>query len=173
MKIISTLKKTTIDTPLGAVVTLADDQSLYLLEFADSKNLVRKIRQIEKQDYAVVSGSTVITERLEQELASYFKGTSREFNTPLRFSGSVFQQSVIKQLLHVGYGETCSYSQLAQLLDKPGAVRAVAAANASNPLAIVVPCHRVVGLDGKLRGYSGGLERKAWLLDLEKQIAST
>jgi methylated-DNA-[protein]-cysteine S-methyltransferase len=101
------------------------------------------------------------------QLAAYFEGERKEFDLPLRLDGPPFSQAVWAKLREVGFGETVSYGWIAGCIGAPKAVRAVGAANGRNPVAIIVPCHRVVGSDGKLTGYGGGLERKAWLLDFE------
>jgi methylated-DNA-[protein]-cysteine S-methyltransferase len=102
-----------------------------------------------------------------RQLRAYFAGTLREFSLPLDLQGSEFQLSVWRELLTIPYGETRSYQEIACLLDKPRAVRAVGAANGANPVAIVVPCHRVIGSGGSLVGYGGGLPLKKRLLELE------
>lgn len=104
---------------------------------------------------------------VREQLSAYFDGERKEFDVPLRLEGPPFSQAVWTKLREVGFGETVSYGWLAASVGAPKAVRAVGAANGRNPVAIIVPCHRVVGSDGKLTGYGGGLERKAWLLDLE------
>jgi methylated-DNA-[protein]-cysteine S-methyltransferase len=99
-----------------------------------------------------------------RQLSEYFAGTRREFDLPLRMRGTVFQQRVWRELTEIPYGRTWSYGELAKRIDNPSASRAVGLANGSNPISIVVPCHRVIGADGSLTGYGGGLERKRWLL---------
>jgi methylated-DNA-[protein]-cysteine S-methyltransferase len=99
-----------------------------------------------------------------RQLAEYFLGSRRDFDVPLSFEGTEFQQRVWRMLTTIHYGETCSYGDLARRLDNPGASRAVGLANGRNPISIIVPCHRVIGADGSLTGYGGGLERKRWLL---------
>jgi methylated-DNA-[protein]-cysteine S-methyltransferase len=104
-----------------------------------------------------------------RQLAEYFAGTRRAFDLPLAPEGTPFQQRVWRALLAISYGETCSYADIARVIDAPvGAARAVGAANGANPIAIVVPCHRVIGASGKLVGYGGGLPTKAWLLAHER-----
>jgi methylated-DNA-[protein]-cysteine S-methyltransferase len=98
------------------------------------------------------------------QLCEYFAGTRREFDLPLRMQGTEFQRRVWRSLTEIRYGETWSYGQLARRIDNPHASRAVGLANGSNPIAIVVPCHRVIGADGSLTGFGGGIERKRWLL---------
>jgi methylated-DNA-[protein]-cysteine S-methyltransferase len=103
-----------------------------------------------------------------RQLAAYFAGALRRFDLPLAPAGTPFQQTVWRALLDIPYGETVSYGELARRIGRPAAVRAVGAANGQNPLAIVVPCHRVIGSDGRLVGYGGGLPAKIALLDLER-----
>lgn len=104
----------------------------------------------------------------EEQLTEYFAGVRREFDLPLAPKGTPFQQAVWAQLLQIPYGESCTYGQLAAALGKPSASRAVGNACRSNPLAILIPCHRVVGANGRLTGYAGGLDVKEYLLELER-----
>ena len=99
-----------------------------------------------------------------RQLTEYFEGTRREFDLPLRLHGTAFQTRVWRELTEIPYGQTWSYGQLARRIDKPSASRAVGLANGRNPISILVPCHRVIGADGSLTGYGGGIERKQWLL---------
>jgi len=99
-----------------------------------------------------------------RQLSEYFAGSRREFDLPLSLQGTVFQTRVWRLLGEIRYGETWSYGDLAKRLDNPGASRAVGLANGRNPISIIVPCHRVIGADGSLTGYGGGVERKRWLL---------
>ena len=113
----------------------------------------------------------IVPEILEDavyQLREYFDGTRREFSLKLQFLGTPFQRTVWKQLTHIPYGKTISYLELSEQLGDPKAVRAVASANGKNPFWVIVPCHRVVGSDGSLTGYAGGLHRKKWLLDHEQ-----
>jgi methylated-DNA-[protein]-cysteine S-methyltransferase len=107
------------------------------------------------------------------QLAAYFRGELREFQLPLDFEGTDFQKRVWRQLLTIPYGQTRSYTQIAQTIGSPNAVRAVGAANGANPIAIVVPCHRVIGASGKLVGYGGGLPLKKRLLELEGVVSGS
>lgn len=111
--------------------------------------------------------------QLRCQLDEYFAGERREFELRLRFAGSEFRRRVWEALRSIPFGETRSYGQLAAGIGSPGAARAVGLANGRNPFAIVVPCHRVLGADGKLVGYGGGLERKRWLLDHERRLTRT
>lgn len=113
--------------------------------------------------------SDPLLDRAEQQLGEYFAGERREFDLPLASDGTTFQQLVWAELQRIPYGETASYGDIARRLGyEPGVSRAVGAANGANPIPVVVPCHRVIGSDGSLTGYAGGLERKRTLLDLER-----
>jgi AraC family transcriptional regulator of adaptative response/methylated-DNA-[protein]-cysteine methyltransferase len=167
------LSATWLDTPLGAMVAVADENGLYLLEFVDRRGLEREIERLRARTKAgIVPGRTAPIERIETELAAYFDGRLARFETPLVRIGSPFQNAVWDALLAIPPGETRSYSALARAVGRPQAVRAAAAANGANPLAIVVPCHRAISADGALGGYGGGLARKQWLLDHEKRMAT-
>lgn len=156
-------------TPLGPMVAGATERGVCLLEFSDRRMLERQLRSLQaKLRCALVPGTTPLLEQLEHELAEYFAGRRRVFTVPLQMVGSPFQQDVWRVLLEIPYGETRSYGQQAALIGRPEAVRAVARANGDNRIAIVIPCHRVVGSDGRLTGYGGGLWRKQRLLDLER-----
>lgn len=164
------LKADWLETPLGPMLALADDHALHLLEFTDRRGLEREIETLRsRHGAAILPGQTAVTERLKDELRSYFSGTLKTFQTPLHVYGSAFQQDVMQALQAIPYGETCSYKDQAEHMGRPGSVRAIARANGMNQIAIVIPCHRVIGADGKLTGYSGGLIRKEWLLEHEKR----
>jgi methylated-DNA-[protein]-cysteine S-methyltransferase len=107
-----------------------------------------------------------------RQLQAYFEGRLHEFDLPLQPQGTEFQRSVWRALLEIPYGRTMSYGQIAALIGKPDKARAVGAANGSNPIAIIIPCHRVIGSTGDLVGYGGGLNRKRWLLELESGAAT-
>jgi methylated-DNA-[protein]-cysteine S-methyltransferase len=107
-------------------------------------------------------------QRVRQQLEQYFAGERRTFDVPLAPDGTDFQRAVWHALTTIPYGTTCAYSDIAQRVDHPRAVRAVGAANGANPIPIIIPCHRVIGLDGSLTGFGGGIETKRWLLDLER-----
>lgn len=106
------------------------------------------------------------------QLAAYFSGTRREFDLPLAPAGTEFQRRVWNALLEIPYGETWSYGELAARIGSPGAARAVGLANGRNPISVIVPCHRVIGADGSLTGYGGGMDRKRILLDLEAGVST-
>jgi methylated-DNA-[protein]-cysteine S-methyltransferase len=110
---------------------------------------------------------------VRKQLAEYFAGERREFDVPLKLAGTPFQQSVWQELVRIPFGETISYGELARRVGKPEASRAVGNANGRNPISILVPCHRVIGSDGKLTGYAGGVDRKKWLLAWERRAKGT
>ena len=161
-----------IETPMGRMITIADDNALFLLEFTNRKNMRRQFDRLRKvQTRAILPGRTNITEQIEAELGLYFKGALSDFKTPLATSGTDFQRQTWDALQTIPHGETRSYAQLAEMIGKPAAVRAVASANANNGLALIIPCHRVIAKNGGLGGYAGGLPRKRQLLDLEAKEA--
>lgn len=153
------------DTPIGPLLLVADEDGLSMV------GLPRGGRRAAPPP----PGSTHDRSRLgaaKQQFVAYFDGTLRDFDLTLNARGSPFQHQVWDALCTIGYGETVSYAEIARRIGKPRAVRAVGAANGANPLAIVVPCHRVIGADGSLTGYGGGLPAKRFLLDLERRQAS-
>ncbi len=158
-----------LTTPIGPMFVLASEQGICLLEFVERKMLETEFRDLQKRLNAIIlTGENEHTRQLKRELAEYFAGTRQKFDVPLHHPGTDFQQSVWRELQNIPYGTARSYQTQAQILQKPKAVRAVATANGCNRIAIVIPCHRVIGKDGQLRGYAGGLERKRWLLEHEK-----
>lgn len=164
-----TLKQMHIPTPLGTMVAIADEQYLYLLEFVDRKNFEENIAALCKQtDATILAGTTAPLTSIAKELELYFAGQLTTFTTPIFLSGSSFTQRVWQELQKIPFGQTRSYAQLACAIDNPKAFRAVARANSMNRLAIIVPCHRVINTDGKLGGYSAGVQRKQVLLVHEK-----
>ena len=163
------LKAVWIDTMLGPMIAIGDEQALYLLEFADRRGLEREVERLrQKTKRAIIPGYCKPLQLIEQELQAYFKGTLTVFTTPLFFLGTLFQQRVWQELQQIPFGETRSYTAMAVAIQHPAAIRAVGHANGSNQLAIIVPCHRVININGDLTGYAGGLARKKWLLEHEK-----
>lgn len=145
-----------------------------LIEFADQEHIELQISRISKAfKVTLLEGENPHFDTLRQQLKEYFKGECKEFNIPLDLVGTDFQKKVWKSLIEIPYGSTISYGEQAKLIGKPKAVRAVANANAKNKVSIILPCHRVIGADGKLTGYGGGLWRKEKLLELEKQHSVT
>lgn len=133
-----------------------------LVEIGGAPDGVTSLLFVERRREAVASDALV--EEAVKQVREYFLGSRREFDLPLALSGTEFQRLVWRQLLTVAFGRTASYGDIAGALGKPRAVRAVGAANGQNPISIIVPCHRIVGSDGRLVGYGGGLWRKEWLL---------
>lgn len=159
---------TRIPTPLGPMLAGATDDELCLLEFCDRPMLPTQLERVRRyHDAVLVPGETRVTSKTASQLEAYFEGRLREFELPLALRGTEFQVAVWRELLTIPFGETRSYGEQAQRIGRPGALRAVGKTNGDNRLAIVVPCHRVIGADGKLTGYGGGLWRKQRLLELE------
>lgn len=160
---------TRIETDLGTMIACATDKGVCLLEFSDRKGLETELKQLAKYHNAnIVQGQNKYFKQLKEELDAYFDGRLKEFKVPLDISGTDFQKQVWQALVEIPYGTTSSYLRQAEVLGKPSSVRAVANANGMNKIAIIIPCHRVVGSDGSLTGYAGGLWRKRKLIDLEK-----
>ncbi len=155
-------------SPLGQLIIVGDEDAVCMVEFCDRRNFEKQMQSLRKYYGAeIASGETAPMRAMRGELEKYFAGELRSFSTPIKFAGSPLQQCVWAALLAVPYAETRSYAHLARAIERPTAVRAVARAVGENRLAIVLPCHRIVGADGRLTGYSGGLTRKRFLLDLE------
>ena len=160
-----------LETPLGAMIAVADARALYLLEFFDRKGLPNELKRLQAKRGAIGIGCYAATEQIEAELCDYFSGRFTGFETPVAQLGSDFTRSVWNALRDIPLGETRSYGDIAKLVGRPSASRAVARANGANPIAIVIPCHRVIGADGSLTGYGGGRWRKQWLIDHERKYA--
>ncbi len=156
-------------TPLGPMFAGATERGLCLLEFTDRKMLETELKDLCKRLNAVIlPGKNTHLDQAESELTEYFDGKRRQFTVALDAPGTAFQKEVWNKLLEIPYGETYSYKKQAMKIGNPKAVRAVASANGHNRISIIIPCHRVIGADGSLTGYGGGLHRKKWLLDFEK-----
>ncbi len=165
-----TLKACWIDTPLGPMLAVADDEALCLLEFIDRRGLEKEIERLRKKTkLPIIPGKSNPTQQIEKELREYFAGINQEFKTPLLLLGSPFQKRVWEELQKIPSGETRSYAEIAKAIGKPSAFRAVALANGANQIAIVIPCHRVINSNGDLGGYGGGIKRKEWLLKHERK----
>ena len=163
------LKAALLDTPLGPMLAVVNDRAVVQLEFADRRGLEASYAQMKKRfGTAVVPGENSVTKQLRAELAEYFEGARSRFSVAFELRGTEFQEKVWRELMRIPHGETRSYLEVAKAVGKPGAVRAVARANATNRLYLLVPCHRVIAHDGKLSGYGGGLARKHRLLELER-----
>ena len=159
---------TRIETPLGTMFAGAVEEGICLLEFTDRKMLVTELKSLSKSLNAnIIQGTNHHFDLLKQQLEEYFDGKRKEFTVPLFTVGTEFQKSVWKELQTIPYGSTRSYLGQATAMGKSSSVRAVANANGMNRIAIIIPCHRVIGEDGSPTGYGGGIWRKKWLLDLE------
>lgn len=145
--------RTTFNSPVGKILIIESDNSIVGVHFYDN---------------AEFCDDTPLLRETIKQLDEYFRGSRREFSVPLRAKGSEFQQSVWQALTDIPFGETRSYGEIARAVGNPKASRAVGMANNKNPIGIIVPCHRVIGANGKLVGYAGGLDKKSYLLQMEK-----
>lgn len=168
-------KKTTIhigqtkETPLGNVWVAVTHAGLWALEYQVPREEFIALAQ--QRGSVAVAESTARTTPFLQEMAEYLEGTRTHFTIPIDWAGmSAFQFEVRQAVMKISYGQTATYGEIAICVDRPGAARAVGGANATNPIPLVIPCHRLVGADGSLRGYGGkgGIETKKWLLDFER-----
>ena len=158
----STLFYTRIDdSPVGPLLLAGDHDALHVLSFGVGS----RPRQIDASWQPDTKG---VLKNIRKELDQYFAGRLKQFSTPVAFRGTPFQNTVWQELQRIPYGETISYLELARRIDNKKAVRAVGMANGANPIAIIVPCHRVIGSNGSLTGFGGGLPNKRALLELEK-----
>lgn len=163
-----------LETPLGPMIAAADNRHLHLLEFLDRKALPNEMRRLLKLTKGEIGfGKTDVIGRCHDALRAYFAGENARFDIPLALHGTAFTQQVWRHLQTIPAGQSRSYGALASDLGHPNAARAVARANGANQIAILIPCHRVIGADGSLTGYGGGLWRKQRLLALEKQFKDT
>jgi O-6-methylguanine DNA methyltransferase len=158
-------------SPIGDMLAIANETGLQRLEFCDQEHLTNKLLGIEKNGVSKTTGGSAVLSQLKREMDAYFSGELKEFSIPLEPSGTAFQQQVWKQLLKIPYAKTSTYGEQAAAMGNPLVIRAMASANGKNPIAVVIPCHRVIGADGSLTGYAGGLWRKQWLLAHEGVLA--
>ena len=149
-----------IESPVGPLLIAADDGGLRLIEFHSPRHPMAQLPDWIEHEHPVVRAA-------HAQLDEYFAGSRKDFDLPLAPQGTAFQKEVWHTLASIPFGHTISYAQLAQRIGKPTAMRAVGAANGRNPLPIVLPCHRVIGADGSLTGFGGGLPTKQFLLELE------
>lgn len=160
-----------IETPIGALLAAADENALHFLAFSDGKALPGELQRLQKQTGSALSfGRAPLIDTLEKELNAYFSGITAVFHTPLARHGSAFSCKAWEALRQIPPGQTRSYAEQARHIGQPGAMRAIARANSANRIAIIIPCHRVIGADGSPTGYNGGLWRKNWLLNHEKRF---
>ena len=157
-----------IISPLGPILVAGDEAAVHLVEFWDRRMLEAQFSGLEKRwDVVFFPGETGPIRQMREELNAYFSGDLRTFTTPMLHAGSEHQEQVWRALMDVPYGETWSYGKLAARVGRPTAVRSVARAVGENRMAIMLPCHRIIGADGRLTGYAGGLWRKQFLLNHE------
>jgi AraC family transcriptional regulator, regulatory protein of adaptative response / methylated-DNA-[protein]-cysteine methyltransferase len=165
------LRATWIPTPLGDMIAVSSRSHLHLLEFVDRKGLPAELKRLQSASREGIGiGAMPPSDQAAAELGDYFSARSDSFTTPLAFSGTPFAQQVWTALREIPAGETRSYSDIACRIGRPAATQAVARANGANQIALMVPCHRVIGADGSLTGYGGGLWRKQRLIEIERQL---
>jgi AraC family transcriptional regulator of adaptative response/methylated-DNA-[protein]-cysteine methyltransferase len=159
-----------IETPIGPMRTVVRDDGLLMCEYDNPSRLPTQLARFRSVFGAdAVPGEHVLIDQTREELNEYFAGSREAFTIPLVLEGTPFQTSVWRALLDIPFGATTSYESIATRIGRPGAARAVGRANGDNRIAIIVPCHRVIGADGNLTGYGGGQHRKRRLLDLEQR----
>lgn len=157
-------------TPLGPMIAFGNEKGIFLLEFTDRKALEKELQQIRNFfKLNIFPGTNKNIEKLKTQMKEYFDGTRKDFDVPLVTHGTEFQEKIWRILKQISFGATRSYRDVAVLSGNPKAVRAVGRAVGSNRISIIIPCHRVIGADGKITGYGGGIWRKKWLLVLEKK----
>ena len=165
---------TQIATPLGPMLAGATSEGICMLEFTNRVRLEREFSDLQKMLNAVMlPGRNQYSDQLEKEVNEYFEGKRKIFSVSLHTPGTEFSQGVWKMLQKIPYGKTCSYKEQAEMLNNPKAIRAIASTNGRNRLAIVIPCHRVIGGDGNMTGYAAGVEKKKWLLNFERNHLET
>lgn len=158
-------------TPLGPMFVCATSLGVCLLEFVDRRMLETEFEQLQSLlKMKIIFGENEHIKQTKVQIAEYFKGTRKDFTIALHTPGTLFQQTVWDCLKQILYGELTTYKKQAQKINKPQAIRAVASADDYNRVAIIIPCHRVIGTNGELIGYGGGLERKKWLIEHENRI---
>jgi len=165
------LYQSIIQTPIGEMIALASDDGVCLLEFSDRPEIAEEIADLKHFfDAELVEESNPMIDNLTAELEGYFKGELTNFKSPVTYTGTDFQKRVWSSLHDIPFGSTRTYKAQSEFLGDVKAIRAVASANGKNKLAIIVPCHRVIGTNGNLTGYAGGIERKRFLLELERKF---
>ena len=166
------IRTITIETPLGDMAAAAIKEGICFLEFTSRPGLESEINKLAQTfNTTIKPGSNRHLRALRRQLKEYFRGKRKEFTLKVVTPGTDFQREVWETLKKIPYGETISYLEQAKMMNNPGAFRAVAGANGSNRIAIVIPCHRVIGSDGEMVGYGGGLDKKKWLIDHERKFS--
>jgi O-6-methylguanine DNA methyltransferase len=175
------LRRAVVSTPLGDMLALSSDEGLCALEFMNvwsansPASLPNRLTRLERRlaswfpPHDIVDEENDVIARTRRWLAGYFAGIATILDVPLDMRGARFEQRVWRALRDIRPGETTSYGSIAKQVGAPSAARAVGLANGANPISIIVPCHRVIGSNGALTGYGGGLERKSWLIDHERR----
>lgn len=151
-----------LESPIQQLTLTSDGESLTGLRMVERRHAPEMTAEWKRDDHAAPFAEA------RRQLLAYFNGELTEFTLPLATGGTAFQQRIWQHLLQIPYGETISYGEMARRIGNPNASRAVGAANGRNPISIIIPCHRLIGTDGKLTDYGGGLERKEWLLIHER-----
>jgi len=160
----------TIKMPFGEMLAGATPKGICLLEFTDTNRVEWQLPRLQKNFAATIkTGESPFFKTLEEQLHAYFSKNLEVFDLPLETKGTAFQMQAWDALLKIPYGETRSYQEQATTIGKPKAFRAVASANRNNRISIIIPCHRVIAKNGNLAGYGGGLDRKAYLINLENK----
>ncbi|MBM1171809.1 bifunctional transcriptional activator/DNA repair enzyme AdaA [Microvirga arabica] len=162
-----------LDTPIGAMLAVVDDAGVHLLEFAERKALPTEIKRLRERAGPIRFGHHPMLDRLAGEVEQYFSGRLTAFTIPVVQKGTAFEANVWNALQQIPVGQTRSYGALARAMDRPEAARAVARANGANQVAIIIPCHRVIGADGSMTGYGGKIWRKQWLLNHEQRMVTS
>jgi len=159
-----------LNTPLGPMQAGVTAIGVCFLEFADRIRMEEEMTELKTLLNAeIIAGRNQFSDQLEKELKEYFEGKRKVFDVPLHTPGNEFSQSVWKMLMNIPYGQTWTYKKQAEMLNNPKAIRAIGTTNGRNRLAIIIPCHRVIGSNGSLTGYAGGIEKKKWLLNFERE----
>lgn len=162
---------TRFETPLGIMYACGVREGICMLDYGDKKDLPQEFEVLKRWlNGIIVPGRCKHFNLLLKQLQEYFMGKRKVFTVPLVIPGTQFQQTVWKDLQKIPFGSTCSYTEQAAGLKKSSAIRSIAHANSLNRIAILIPCHRVIGIDGDLRGYSGGHGRKEWLIEFERNV---
>lgn len=161
-----------LETPIGPMLAIANDDGLHLLEFAERKALAREINDTKRKIGPICFQEHGLFETLQTQLDEYFNGSRHDFDVQIAQYGTVFEKSAWTALQAIPYGTTRAYNEQAKMIDNPNAVRAVARANGANKIAVIIPCHRVIGADGTMTGYGGKIWRKEWLLRHERKFQS-
>ncbi len=167
------LHQTQIDSPVGQLTLVANQQALRVLTWGDVGSSSARVAQLVSQAIAVSAVQHLVLARCVAQLEEYFAGEREDFDLPLQADGTDFQCAAWNVLRQIPYGTTMSYAEQAGRAGSPKASRAVGSANGRNPISIIVPCHRVIGADGSLTGFGGGLDTKRWLLEHERQVLNT